>query len=72
MSKPTKKFINSPNTAVDDFIQGLIVSHAHDLTLHPTNHRVILRKEYKEVVQEGKVALISGGGSGHEPFAAGM
>ena len=34
--------------------------------------RVIVRSDYKEgVIDKGKVALITGGGSGHEPSHAG-
>lgn len=63
----SKKLINSPEHCVDEMLDGLVRAHP-GLCLHPAN-RVILRKEWAQ--NKDKVALIIGGGSGHEPFAAG-
>merc|ERR1712013_4679 len=60
-----KKLINSPETAVDEALEGLVMLHPGLRLLQ--DHRVVVR----EKVERGKVALISGGGSGHEPFCAG-
>ena len=35
-------------------------------------HRVVIRSDIEGVKKAGKVTLISGGGSGHEPAHAGM
>ncbi|PSN34369.1 Triokinase/FMN cyclase [Blattella germanica] len=61
----SKKLINSPEHCVDEMLDGLVKAHP-GLTLHSAN-RVILRKEWAE--NKNQVALICGGGSGHEPFA---
>jgi dihydroxyacetone kinase len=34
-------------------------------------HNVVLRRDHREFAQSGKVALVSGGGAGHEPAHAG-
>lgn len=61
-----KKFINSVETVEDEMIQGLIKAYPNYLK-KIDDHNVIVRAKKKE----GKVALISGGGSGHEPAHAG-
>ena len=61
-----KKLINSVETVEDEMIQGLIKAHPQYLK-KIDGHNVIVRAKKKE----GKVALISGGGSGHEPAHAG-
>ena len=35
-------------------------------------HQVVIRADIEKVKAEGKVTLISGGGSGHEPAHAGL
>ena len=57
-----KKFINSVETVEDEMIQGLVKAYPKYLK-KIDGHNVIVRANKKE----GKVALISGGGSGHEP-----
>ncbi|CAH2108643.1 unnamed protein product [Euphydryas editha] len=67
-SKPiTKKVINSPETCVDDNLRGVVALYPK-LQLHP-KHRVITLRRKND---SGRVAILSGGGSGHEPFAAGL
>lgn len=61
-----KKFINSVETVEDEMIQGLVKAYPQYLK-KIDGHNVIVRAKKKE----GKVALISGGGSGHEPAHAG-
>ncbi|CAH0406787.1 unnamed protein product [Chilo suppressalis] len=63
----TNKFINSPESCVDDNLRGLVASNPL-LHLHP-QHRVVTVRPTEDT---GKVAVIGGGGSGHEPFAAGF
>lgn len=61
-----KKIINDVNLVEDQMIQGLVKAHPQYLKkLDGIN--VVVRAQKKE----GKVALISGGGSGHEPAHAG-
>ena len=61
-----KKFINRVETVEDEMIQGLVKAYPKYLK-KIDGHNVIVRANKKE----GKVALISGGGSGHEPAHAG-
>jgi dihydroxyacetone kinase-like protein len=60
-----KKFINTPDTVLRDSLAGLAAAHP-SLRVDPVN-KVITRVERAD-----KVALISGGGSGHEPLHGGF
>jgi len=67
----SKLFFNERKTLVSDAIDGLIYSNQHNnLTrLDIDEHiRVVIRKD----LDKSKVAIISGGGSGHEPAHAGF
>lgn len=57
-----QRFINDPNQVVDDMLQGYVKAHK-TVKLSNENHRVITLKEKVS----GKVGVVSGGGSGHEP-----
>jgi triose/dihydroxyacetone kinase / FAD-AMP lyase (cyclizing) len=63
-----KKFINSPDKAVDEMLEGLTVLHPNLVRL--SGHKVICRAD-AEQIPDGHMAIISGGGSGHEPAHAG-
>jgi phosphoenolpyruvate---glycerone phosphotransferase subunit DhaK len=65
--KDMKKVINDPNSVVSDMIEGMVYAHPDKLR-NISGTTVITR--FDAPVQ-GKVALISGGGSGHEPSHAG-
>ncbi|MGT2716341.1 dihydroxyacetone kinase subunit DhaK [Streptococcus respiraculi] len=62
-----KKIINQPEHVVDEMLQGLVFMHGQ-LVDRLDGYDVIVRKAEKR----GKVGLISGGGSGHEPSHAGF
>lgn len=62
-----KKFIDSPATLLDNSLQGFAKAHADIIELH-TQPNFVCRKR----LTPGKVALISGGGSGHEPLHSGF
>lgn len=63
-----KKLINQPDRVVDEMLDGLVALHAG---LHRLDgHRVVVRADAAEV-RDREVAVISGGGSGHEPAHAG-
>jgi dihydroxyacetone kinase-like protein len=62
-----KKFINAPETLLAESLDGFAGAHADILSLG-TERRFIRRRR----LSPGKVALISGGGSGHEPLHAGF
>ncbi|MDE2508231.1 MAG: dihydroxyacetone kinase subunit DhaK, partial [Planctomycetota bacterium] len=63
-----KKLINRPEAVVDEMIAGLVASHPGLARIRGRN--VITRLEFVNS-KSGRVALISGGGSGHEPAHAG-
>lgn len=58
-----KKIINAPENVVNEMLEGLAAANPDKLELI-ADKRIILRKEKKE---KGKVAVITGSGSGHEP-----
>lgn len=62
-----KKIINDPNEAVQDMLEGLVMAYPQKLK-RLAETTVVMRKN---VPVTGKVGLVSGGGSGHEPAHAG-
>ena len=65
----TKKLVNESDVVVDDCLEGLCYTHAGLKLIR--GHRVVVRSDYPDVIKRGKVAIMSGGGSGHEPAHAG-
>ena len=61
-----KKLINDVEKVVDESLSGLAKAHADMVKLHPSVRAVLRADSPKE-----KVAVISGGGSGHEPMHGG-
>ena len=62
-----KKLINAPATILAESLDGFAAAHADIVTLG--DERKFVRRR---TLRPGKVALISGGGSGHEPMHAGF
>ena len=62
-----KKLINSPADVLAESLDGFAAAHADIVTLG--EERKFVRRR---VLRAGKVALISGGGSGHEPLHVGF
>lgn len=62
-----KKLINSPDSVLTEALDGFVAAHA-DIVAMGEERKFVMRKSLKK----GKVALISGGGSGHEPLHAGL
>ena len=62
-----KKFINSVDSMLAESLDGLASAHANIIMLGP-ERRFVRRRE----LNPKKVALLSGGGSGHEPLHAGF
>ncbi|MFF8386352.1 dihydroxyacetone kinase subunit DhaK [Streptomyces kanasensis] len=62
-----RMLINVPETVVADALRGFAAAHP-ELTVDVGN-RVVVRRDAPVA---GKVALVSGGGSGHEPLHAGF
>ena len=63
-----KKFINRPEDVVEEMLQGLAVLHPGSVRL--PGHKALIRADAQHVRNQ-QVALLSGGGSGHEPAHAG-
>ncbi|ODR80275.1 dihydroxyacetone kinase subunit DhaK [Haladaptatus sp. W1] len=62
-----KKLINEPSAVVDEMLDGMVAAHPDEVRrLEDSN--VLVRRD---APVEGKVAVVSGGGSGHEPTHAG-
>jgi dihydroxyacetone kinase-like protein len=63
-----KKFLNDPEEVVEESVAGLAAAHG-DLLRYDAEERIIVRAD---APVKDKVALISGGGSGHEPLHGGF
>ena len=64
-----KKLINDPLQVVEEMIDGLVRSDQRLARLE--GQHVVVRCDHAELAAATKVALISGGGAGHEPAHAG-
>ena len=62
-----KKLINHVDTVLAESLHGFAAAHADIVTLDPG-----LQFVRRRTLKPGKVALISGGGSGHEPLHTGF
>src|SRR3954471_2590048 len=63
-----KKFLNDPADVVKESLAGLAAAHG-DLVRYDADAQILVRADSPV---QGKVALISGGGSGHEPLHGGF
>lgn len=63
-----QKLINQPERVVEEMLDGLLALYPNISRL--AGHKVLLRADAEDR-RERQVALISGGGSGHEPAHAG-
>lgn len=64
---PMKKFINDPNNLVDELLEGFALANADTVKLEGNN--LVVRANSKP---NDKVALVTLGGSGHEPALSGF
>lgn len=63
-----RKIINAPEAFVDEFVEGILLAHP-DLVKTPGDDlRVLVRAD---APQQGKVGIVTGGGSGHLPLFKG-
>lgn len=67
MAKPAKKILNDPRRAVTEMIDGLVLA-SDGLTRRLQGLDAIVKTD----IPDGKVALLIGGGSGHEPLFHGF
>ncbi|MDY7223931.1 dihydroxyacetone kinase subunit DhaK [Halalkalibacterium halodurans] len=62
-----KKILNDPQNVLDEMLDGFVYANGH--LVERVAETGVIRRTY---VDKGKVALVSGGGSGHEPSHAGF
>lgn len=63
-----KKMLNSVSSAVDEMLAGYVAAFPSRVAVYPDNPRILVRVHPKSA---GKVGLVIGNGSGHEPIAMG-
>jgi len=63
-----KKLINDPENVVTESLHGMEAAHPDLVKVHYDPHYVVRA----DAPVQGKVALVSGGGSGHEPMHGGF
>jgi len=66
---PTKKILNDGDAAVDEMLDGIFAAHPRHLARVEGSPRAIVAREGP---RPGKVGLVIGGGSGHEPTFVGF
>lgn len=64
-----KRLLGDTREVVEDLVDAMI--RADTRLNRVSDQTVLLRSDTRQLVEAGKVALISGGGSGHEPAHAG-
>lgn len=62
-----KKILNNPDNTVDEMLNGLV--YAYDSIIERVPETTVVHRKHDKT---GKVGLVSGGGSGHEPSHAGF
>ena len=65
----SKKLINSPDSVVNDALEGMLYTNS---SLSRIGNLNILVRNDIETYKNSYVTLLSGGGSGHEPAHAGF
>jgi dihydroxyacetone kinase-like protein len=63
---PQKKLINDPLNVADELVEGLVEAYNGEVALVGTRSLALT------AIPDGKVALLVGGGSGHEPIYHGL
>ena len=58
-----QRFVNNPDEVVEDTVKGFLKAHS-DIVRLAENQRVVVAKD---APYPGKVGVVTGGGSGHEP-----
>ena len=64
-----KKFLNNPNDVVEEMLDGAVRAHKNYLQPINGSHRALVAKKGPRL---GKVGLVIGGGTGHEPSFLGF
>ena len=69
MAVNTNKFLNKAEDIVEEMIQGVTLSDPRVVRLEGLH--VLVHRTFAIAQSRGEVALISGGGAGHEPAMGG-
>ena len=64
---PMKKFVNEPDNLVDELLEGFVLANSNKIKLAGNN--LVIRSNPKP---DDRVALVTLGGSGHEPALSGF
>jgi dihydroxyacetone kinase-like protein len=59
-----QRFLNNPDDIVDETVAGFVRAHSDLVRLDPENTRVVVSQF---APNDGRVGIVTGGGSGHEP-----
>lgn len=65
----TKKLLNDPDAVIEEMLEGVMLAHPEHLRRLPGSPRSVVAKDGP---RPGKVGLVIGGGSGHEPTFLGF
>ena len=68
----SKHLVNNHEENVQESIKGFIYANNQSFFSLTDYPNVVVRKDYQSLIKEKKVALLSGGGSGHEPAHTGF
>jgi dihydroxyacetone kinase len=68
----SKHLVNKREDSVQDSINGFVYTNNQNLFTLTDYPNVVVRKDYLSLIKDKKVALLSGGGSGHEPSHTGF
>lgn len=63
-----KKILNNPEKYVDEMLEGFVAAHPECYRMHGDSGKVVARAEK---AKDGKVGIVTGGGSGHLPVFTG-
>ena len=68
MTVKTKKIMNAPENIIPEMIEGMVGAHPDLLRVEGATGRAVVAVDGP---RSGKVGVVVGGGSGHEPAFAG-
>ncbi|MFN8442315.1 MAG: dihydroxyacetone kinase subunit DhaK [Caldilineaceae bacterium] len=63
-----KKLINNPENVITEALRGVAAAHSDLVTVHFDPNYIVRA----DAPKQGKVAIVSGGGTGHEPLHGGF
>lgn len=66
---PTKKILNDPAHVIEEMLDGIVAAHPNHVRQLPSSPRALIAVDGP---RDGKVGIVVGGGSGHEPTFLGF